>query len=91
MQPRERVAIPTHFYNTVLHELPNGYLESISILLPHDQQIPRNARARVKDDWLQQHLTSIDEIERVTGMDFFRDLADYKEAAVERTVARDLW
>lgn len=84
--PRRRVAIPTHFYKIILHQRPSGFIDTISILLPHNNQ-----NIRRPDRYLADHIVSIDEIEALTGIDFFPNLPDDREAIVERFVAPALW
>lgn len=41
--------------------------------------------------WLETNITSIDEIEAVSGFDFFLDMPDSQQRAVERSIASGLW
>ena len=92
VKPTDKVAIPTHFYKIVLHERPNGFVDSIAILLPHtDNEVPTNLSPPAKLAYLQDHIVSIDQIETVTGYDFFPDMPAVKQKAVERSVAAGLW
>jgi endonuclease G len=92
VKPREKVAIPTHFYKIVLHERPNGFIDSIAILLPHtDDTVPETLPKPKKLEYLQDHIVSIDQIEAVTGYDFFPEMPAIKQKAVERSVAAGLW
>jgi DNA/RNA endonuclease G (NUC1) len=70
-----RVAIPTHFYKIILHVRPSGFIDTISFVLPHlDQNVgPTNP-------YLRDHIATIDEIEAVTGIDFFPELQDERES-----------
>ena len=88
-----RVAIPTHFYKIILHEKPNGFIESMTFLLPHEDSSPPGNQT---DEFLESNLVSIDEIEEVTGIDFLVGLREMengtaKELAVERFKATSLW
>ncbi len=92
VDPRDRVAIPTHFYKIILHERPNGFIESMTFLLRHVDDTPTGAVP--SDRFLNDHLTTIDEIEALTGIDFLVGLRSEnpaKEAAVERFVAAEMW
>ena len=54
----------------------------------------RAAEANHRLTFLNDHLTTIDEIEAVTGIDFLVGLRSEnpaKEAAVERSVAAEMW
>jgi DNA/RNA endonuclease G (NUC1) len=57
VQPTDRVAIPTHFYKIILHERPNGFIESMTFLLPHVDSSPTFQQAK---PFLRNHLTNID-------------------------------
>jgi endonuclease G, mitochondrial len=84
--PTNRVGIPTHFYKIVLHVRPSGFIDAISILLPHlDQGVgPTNS-------YLFNHIIMIDEIEQLTGSDFFPELPDARELTVEAFRSPGLW
>lgn len=84
--PRRRVAIPTHFYKIIMHQRPSGFIDTISILLPHN-----NRQITKADRYLSEHIVSIDQIEALTGIDFFPNLPDDREAMVESFVAPGLW
>ncbi len=91
MAPRNRVAVPTHFYKIILHERPDGFIESMSFLLPHED---KSASGRAGERFLEERLTSIDAIEALTGIDFLSALGmqnPTKEAAVERFKANRMW
>jgi endonuclease G len=83
-----RVAIPTHFFKIIMHERPNGYIESLALVLPHnnDRHVGLEAHA-----YLTSRLTTIAAIEELTGVNFFRDLPNAKETAVEQFQATQLW
>ena len=86
MSPTNRVGVPTHFYKIVLHVRPSGFIDTISILLPHlDESVGST------NTYLRNHITTIDEIEQLTGIDFFPELADQREAAVEAFKSPGLW
>lgn len=91
--PEERVGIPTHFYKIVLHERPNGFIETQTVLLVHQDSSPPKRDAR---PFLEERLTDIDAIEELTGIDFLVGLREEdgganKEQAVEAFVADSLW
>ena len=72
-----RVGIPTHFYKIILHVRPSGFIDTISILLPHlDENVGST------NTYLRNHITRIDEIEQLTGIDFFPELPDTRETVV---------
>ncbi|MCH8246961.1 MAG: DNA/RNA non-specific endonuclease [Bacteroidetes bacterium] len=91
MKPKEgvaRVAIPTHFYKIILHERSDTFIENMAFVLPHDEAPPTGDKA---NQFLTDQLTSIDVIERMTGVDFLSDLPSNKELAVEAHVASKMW
>ncbi len=93
MDPNEpgrepRVAIPSHFYKIILHERVSGYIDTITILLPHVDDSPSGQQV---DPYLTDHLENINRIEALTGVDFLPDLPDAKEEAIENFKATILW
>ncbi len=92
VKPLKNVAIPTHFYKIALYERPSGFIEAIAILLPHtDNEFPYDKERWEKLLWLEEHITSIDQIEEASGYDFFPDMPEDQERAVERSIASGLW
>jgi len=89
VRPRNNVAIPTHFYKVVIHMTDTGFIEPISILLPHTNEDVGKKPAKLAR--LENSITSIDQIERMTGLDFFPNMPSSQERAVERSVAAALW
>lgn len=92
VRPLNQIGLPTHFYKIILHKRPNGYIDSIAILLPHtDDEMPKSSKKWEKLAWLERHITSIDEIEAVSGYDFFPSMPEPQQVAVERSIAPGLW
>lgn len=87
MHPTELVAIPTAYFKILVFE-EGGRLQSMAFLVPHVGSA--TFRGHV-DGFLAAHLTSIDAIEALTGVDFFPDLIDEAESSLERTVAARMW
>ena len=86
VSPTNRVAIPTHFNKIILHVRPSGFIDTISFILPHlDQSVGST------NPYLFNHIVTIDEIESVTGTDFFPELADERETMVESFRSPGLW
>lgn len=81
----KNVGVPTHFYKIVLHIRDDDTLDSISFLLPHNNKKHAN-----KPAYLKSRIVSIDEIEQVTGIDFFPDLDDERQENMERRKATAL-
>jgi len=91
MAPRMKVAVPTDFYKIILHERANGFIDTISVVLPHEYASPTPDKY---PGYLKNHIVSIDEIEQVTGINFLPKLQDddpAKEAAVEAFKPQSLW
>jgi endonuclease G len=83
-----RVAIPTHFYKIIFQKHLLAADESIAILLPHDDA------KHTGDAWVTyvtDHITTIGEIEQVSGVNFLPGLSASKRAAMESFRAPALW
>ena len=95
VEPTNRLAIPSHFYKIVLHQTPNGFIETISVMLRHNDRGVSGSTSRERKkrrlQLIENSIVSIDEIERATGRDFFSRMNDSKERAVERSIAPGLW
>ncbi|QQS40030.1 MAG: DNA/RNA non-specific endonuclease [Acidobacteriota bacterium] len=78
VSPRNRVGIPTAFYKIVLHRRPNGVIDTIAFILQHN-----NSSSTNRNSYLVSKIASIDEIESVTGIDFFPDMDPGLEGQVE--------
>lgn len=86
--PHNRVAIPTHFYKIIFQKHLLAPDDSIAILLPHD-----NAK-HTGDAWvayITEHITTIADIEKVTGINFLPGLSASKRTAMESFKAPALW
>jgi DNA/RNA endonuclease G (NUC1) len=81
-----RVAIPTHFYKIILHVRPSGFIDTISFILPH-----LDLSVGSTNPYLFDHIRTIDDIESITGIDFFPELSDQRETTVESFRASGLW
>lgn len=78
---RSGVEIPDAFFKIVLDETRDG-VRAIAWVIPQGAE---------RNDSLDRFLTSVDAIEGATGLDFFRELADGEEDAIEVEVARRIW
>ncbi|HUE80382.1 MAG TPA: DNA/RNA non-specific endonuclease [Sphingomicrobium sp.] len=65
---QSRVAIPTSFYKIIAAVVEDGSVETMTIIMPHDQANPEGNAAT---EYLTNHITSITDIESRTGFDFF--------------------
>jgi len=76
-----KIEIPDEFFKIVLRiELDRPIV--LAFRFPHEEAERRS---------LEAYLVSVDEIERLTGLDFFSALADEIENALEGTAATLLW
>jgi endonuclease G len=76
----EEVSIPNQFYK-VLIDNNNGNTKVIAFLLPHMES----------DQPLYKFVTSVDHIERLTGIDFFSELDDTIEDKLEASSSYKGW
>lgn len=88
VSPLDRVGVPTHYYKIIVKKRAFKAPESIAILLPHNNLKLPNGQYR---DYLTSHITTIDEIEALTGIDFFPTLSAAKESVLESSRAPALW
>ncbi|MEE9362683.1 MAG: DNA/RNA non-specific endonuclease [Cellulophaga sp.] len=76
----EDVAVPDHFYKIIAKG--NGAdLKLIGFLFPHKES----------NKSLQNFIVSVDEIERLTGIDFFEKLPDSLEDKLESQIVTENW
>ena len=73
---RSRVAVPHHFYKAVLI-YPNGNPLVMGFVFSNDG----------KHKTMKQSLVSVDQLEKRTGLDFFSNLPDDEEKALEAVTA----
>ena len=75
------VAVPKEFYKVILGLDGNGNWQSIGMILPQEYT----------DGNLKPYFMTVDEVEAVTGLDFFPNLADGVETTVEGTYSLAAW
>ena len=76
------VAIPKQCYKALLVIDGNGAVHTIAISIPQDAG---------KKETLSKYLMTVDELEELTGLDFFIELEDDIENAAEATYDIDYW
>ena len=76
------VAVPTHFYKIVVDNNDPGNVEALAFMMPNDD---------LSDENYRDYLTTIDEIERATGIDFLSALPVAVQNAVESNEAQNVW
>lgn len=88
---KERVAIPSHLYKILLHQRPDGTVDTLSIMIPNvEKKIPRDDTKQ----YIEDRITTIDAIEQATGINFFPDITKLdptSESQVESARAASLW
>lgn len=70
---KNKVAVPDYFYKALLLEMEDGTFKAAGFVLPNQK-----CEGDVSD-----YEVSVDEVERITGLDFFSDLEDTLENSVE--------
>lgn len=65
---RKNVAVPSAYFKILARPRSDGRLETLTILLPHNQTDVDGPAAL---DYLRAHITTVDAVERLTGTDFF--------------------
>lgn len=78
---RSGIAVPTAFYRIWL-DVEQGVPQVLAFIVPQDV---------CGTEPLSRYVVSVDEVERRAGLDFFAELADAQERALERTGAADGW
>lgn len=76
----EKVTVPNYFYKIIL-DYQEPEIKAIAFLIPHQES----------DKALYQFVTSIDEIENLTGIDFFPELENDLENKLEQTTNYKNW
>lgn len=76
----EKVTVPNYFYKIIL-DYQEPEIKAIAFLMPHKES--RKA--------LYKFVTSIDEIEQLTGIDFFPELEDSLENKLEKSTNYSNW
>ena len=76
----ENVAVPNYFYKIIL-DYQEPEIKAIAFLIPHKKS----------EKALYKYVTSIDEIEKLTGIDFFPKLEDSLENKLEKSTSYSNW
>jgi endonuclease G len=79
---RNNVAVPTHFYKIIVDAQDLNDVEALAFMLPNENLTGRQ---------YSEFLTTIDEIEIATGLDFLCELPEDEEATVESHRAPQVW
>jgi endonuclease G len=78
---KKHIEIPDGFYKIIV-DLENNMPRALAFIMP--QNVNRK-------DEPEKFLTSIDEIEKQTGLDFFSDLEDSYESKFEAKKVKEIW
>jgi endonuclease G len=76
------VAVPTHFYKILVDSNDEERIEALAFLIPNED---------LSGEHYRDYLTSIDEIEHLTGLDFLSGLPTRVQNAVESVEADSIW
>lgn len=76
----EKVAVPKYFYKIIL-DFHEPEIKAIAFLIPHNKS----------EKALYKFVTSIDEIEKITGIDFFPEIEDSLENKLEKSSSYSNW
>lgn len=76
----KNVSIPQMYYKILVHKHGEN-IETISFLLPHEESKKE----------LSEFIVSVDDIEKVTGIDFFKQLDSEVEQSLERRKYNGKW
>lgn len=83
------VVVPKYYFMALLKCKNNAY-ESIAFLMEHKDYGYTDSN-QVTKSIIAQYAVSIDELESFTGIDFFPNLSDVVETAVEKTYTLSTW
>ncbi|MBS3771552.1 MAG: DNA/RNA non-specific endonuclease [Bacteroidales bacterium] len=75
------VSVPTHYYKVILDYDKKSESKAIGFILPNEKA----------DQSLKEYATTIDAVERRTGIDFFHELPDNVENDLEGSVDVNEW
>jgi len=76
------VAVPTHFYKIVVDANNSDSIRALAFILPN---------TNLSRQYYGDYLCSIDEIEKLTGLDFLANLPDNVENELEESKASQVW
>jgi endonuclease G len=77
---RTKISVPTHFYKII-----------VDLQLPEIKAIAFLMENQASEKSLQSYVVSIDEIENLTGLDFFPKLPDELEKPLEASISIGKW
>ena len=81
----QRLPVPKYYFMALL-KVKNGTYSAIGFRLEHKDYGHKGSKQR-----MLQHVVSVAELQTLTGIDFFHNLPDAVEAAVERIAIPSAW
>ncbi|HEY0312809.1 MAG TPA: DNA/RNA non-specific endonuclease [Allosphingosinicella sp.] len=72
-----RVAVPSAFYKIAAYVRPDGGVETVTVLLPHDTANPAGSAAL---DYLNAHVTGLATVQKLTGLRIFPQATNLHES-----------
>lgn len=75
------ILVPNYFFMAILC-VKNGQYKALGFWVQHENNVQTD---------VSKYVVSIDELENLTGIDFFCNLPDNEERVVEATVDKSLW
>ncbi len=86
-----QVAVPTHVYKIIVSEETPGTLDALAVIMENRPYLSKANGAPPDEQDFTAFLHSIDEVEELTGFDFFSELDAAKEKKMESHTAPALW
>ncbi len=80
------IAIPDKYYQVIIYRLESGDHITAAFLFPHVREKEDLPSRDVLD-----YLVPVDDVEELTGLDFFPDLSDAEENRIESEKNDDFW
>jgi endonuclease G len=77
-----RVAVPTHYFKVILRERGKTK-EMLALVIPH--------KALTQETPLADFLASVDEVERLSGLDFFPKMTEPTQSKLEAAKPEGVW
>lgn len=85
-----KVAIPRYYFTAVLAEKADATFQAIAFIMEH-KDFGYKDKSYPSAQIIQQHVVSVDALEEFTGIDFFCNVNDKLENAVESTYNINAW
>lgn len=86
-----QVAVPRYYFMAILAETKSGSYQALAFWVEHKDYPGYAGGNYPSGNVMKQHVISIDALEELTGIDFFCNLNDALENAVEKSVNINAW